>query len=684
MTQTYTEEVVIDGSSDVTQLTVQGHSAQTEPLQIWEDSAGTDLAQVAEDGRLQIGDIGLSTDDALVEAHRDSGSSLPKRGLHSLGKISGTLSSVIAWAVAELELLGTGGVSALHQALRVKLTNQNSGDSPNADLRAGDFEAVNQGGSLQTPVGQATGIQATVSNDDSAYLADAVGVGVAINDGAGGAITNAYGVKVEDVDQGATSNYALHTGKGTVHLGDYLEMEVPGSVPGTPATDQMRIYPKSDGKLYAKNDNGDEFDLTAPPANASEDGLFYAYDGAGGLTVGTTTTVITLDTIGKLGDDFLFTAGGSEITIETDGWYEITYHIGTDVSSGSNRSKTMAQLEEDTGSGFAAVPGTQGPMYNRQSDRGFANASVTILRQYQSGDKIRLTAIKTGSDTVVTVANGVGITIREATRVGPKGDQGPQGPSGAAGVLPQGYIVGFECDCDGSYVTLQAGTCRSDDNSDDILKTTTITINPGTNGANGLDSGSLAADTWYYVFVIKGTSGVAGLMSASSSPTLPSGYDDVQRRVGMVKTEISGATLHAQRTERGSVNRRQVLYQEEIYRVDNGGHSDFEILSSVNIASNSQTAVDCSDVVPPTSREVIATVNTDQSSSGFELRWQENSVTGQELQVIQGMTNQRHTVIANSLPLDANQQGDLLGRNANENCYFWVVGYWDNLLPTVV
>jgi len=49
MTQTYTEDVVIDGSSDVTQLTVQGHSAQTEPLQIWEDSAGTDLAQVAED-----------------------------------------------------------------------------------------------------------------------------------------------------------------------------------------------------------------------------------------------------------------------------------------------------------------------------------------------------------------------------------------------------------------------------------------------------------------------------------------------------------------------------------------------------------------------------------------------------------------------------------------------------------
>jgi hypothetical protein len=297
MTQTYTEDVVIDGSSDVTQLTVQGNSTQTEPLQVWEDSAGTDLlritddgslqadggvqvegsadapqltvkghssqtnplqiwedsagadlAQVAEDGRLQIGDIGLSTDDALVEAHRDSTSSLPKRGLHALGKITGTLSSVIAWAVAELELLGSGGVSALHSALRVKLTNQNSGAADNADLRAGDFEVVNDGGASGNPVGQAVAVQAAISNQANGYL------------------DKAYGVKVSISDQGSlTKAYALHTDNGTVHLGDDLEIPVFSSAPtDDPDTDFIKVYSKLDGgnpKLYAKDSAGVEHTL---------------------------------------------------------------------------------------------------------------------------------------------------------------------------------------------------------------------------------------------------------------------------------------------------------------------------------------------------------------------------------------------------------------------------------------
>ena len=52
-----------------------------------------------------------------------------------------------------------------------------------------------------------------------------------------------------------------------------------------------------------------------------------------------------------------------------------------------------------------------------------------------------------------------------------------------------------------------------------------MAINSGTSGANGLDTGSLAASTWYYLYLIYNGTTVAGLMSASSSaPTLPSGY----------------------------------------------------------------------------------------------------------------------------------------------------------------
>ncbi len=53
-------------------------------------------------------------------------------------------------------------------------------------------------------------------------------------------------------------------------------------------------------------------------------------------------------------------------------------------------------------------------------------------------------------------------------------------------------------------------------------QSSTITIDSGVTGANGLDTGSLAASTWYYFYLIYNGSTVAGLLSASAtSPTMP-------------------------------------------------------------------------------------------------------------------------------------------------------------------
>jgi hypothetical protein len=58
-----------------------------------------------------------------------------------------------------------------------------------------------------------------------------------------------------------------------------------------------------------------------------------------------------------------------------------------------------------------------------------------------------------------------------------------------------------------------------------LANTGSLTLNTATSGANGLDTGSLAANTWYYVYVIYNGTTVSCLMSASSTaPTLPSGY----------------------------------------------------------------------------------------------------------------------------------------------------------------
>ena len=286
MTQTtFTDNVLIDGSRDIEQLRIQPNASQLKPLQTWENSDGTTIqVQISKDGYLQMGDdlLGWSTPDALAEAHRDAASTTkPKRGVHSLGKITNLVSDVIAWWVAELELLGSAGVSGLQSALRSKLTHNNSGTSTSAELRAGDFETINQTGASGARVGQATGVRGTASNIPSganAYLNKAVGVEAGIANAAGGDITEAagfevatptnsgvigtlYGLRIPDMIQGSV-NYAIHTGLGIVRFGDFLELKRPTAVPGTPVTDIIRLYPKADGKLYTKNSSGVETALT--------------------------------------------------------------------------------------------------------------------------------------------------------------------------------------------------------------------------------------------------------------------------------------------------------------------------------------------------------------------------------------------------------------------------------------
>ena len=68
-----------------------------------------------------------------------------------------------------------------------------------------------------------------------------------------------------------------------------------------------------------------------------------------------------------------------------------------------------------------------------------------------------------------------------------------------------------------------------------------LTINIETSGKNGLDSGTVAANTWYSIWIIydEKTEEVAGLFStAQVNPQLPVGFTQ-KRRVGWVRTDLS-------------------------------------------------------------------------------------------------------------------------------------------------
>ncbi len=186
----------------------------------------------------------------------------------------------------------------------------------------------------------------------------------------------------------------------------------------TSTSNYGKLYVKSSASdLYFMDDGGTEYQLTA-----TRD-LFYAYDAGGAIALNAVGgwTDINLDSEPIEDPSYTHAADSAEITINTDGWYEVTYYFAAALTAGTRWESTV-KLQEDTGSGYGDIPGTIGKAYNRASAPG-NTASTTILRQFTDGDKIKMVAQVNGNG-ASTTANGCGITIKTATAVGSAGGGG--------------------------------------------------------------------------------------------------------------------------------------------------------------------------------------------------------------------------------------------------------------------
>lgn len=155
-----------------------------------------------------------------------------------------------------------------------------------------------------------------------------------------------------------------------------------------------------------------------------------------------------------------------------------------------------------------------------------------------------------------------------------------------------------------------------------------LTLDVSTSGANGLDTGSLTASTWYYIFLCYGTSGLCCLASTSSTaPTLPSGYAQFVR-VGALRYGSSNAFLAS--IQHGKYTK----YIGTMYQIasgSTGGESTF-------------TAYDISDYIPGTSYIVECLLYNSSNSGGHSCKLSaEASVYTAELQAFQ--YNRLHTFI---------------------------------------
>jgi len=164
------------------------------------------------------------------------------------------------------------------------------------------------------------------------------------------------------------------------------------------------------------------------------------------------------------------------------------------------------------------------------------------------------------------------------------------------GTLFRSYINGFRVIQTGSStVSVKAGACLDSTNILLIDKSSATTVDLTISGAGGLDTGSFAANTWYFIHVIKGSSGVSALGSTSAtSPTLPVGYTSGFRHVGQFKSKTGPVLINSS----GAYGEGQMRFVE---------YSDPPADTSVLSGGTSTTfaAVSLASYVPVTSNRAL-------------------------------------------------------------------------------
>lgn len=135
-----------------------------------------------------------------------------------------------------------------------------------------------------------------------------------------------------------------------------------------------------------------------------------------------------------------------------------------------------------------------------------------------------------------------------------------------------------------------------------LASSVNVTANIASAGANGLDTGSEAASTWYYVWVIYNGTTVASLLSASSSaPTMPSGYT-YKALVGVVRNDGSSNFIRFwQHDRRCSIATQNVFTAQ-----------------AATVAGTYQS-VSLTAVVPPIAKFASGTMGGTVSSGGWQV-----------------------------------------------------------------
>lgn len=164
----------------------------------------------------------------------------------------------------------------------------------------------------------------------------------------------------------------------------------------------------------------------------------------------------------------------------------------------------------------------------------------------------------------------------------------PNTPIVNAGLLyVNGLVLSSDATTPDEVVNCTIGECRDSTNTNDISVTSVLSASNIVSGAGGLDTGAVAADTFYAVHVVADSTGYespALMFSLSATaPVIPGGYD-MFRRVGYALTD--GTSDFIAFDQRGKGQEKTMWYRDAVATdITNGGAAAW-------------AAVDVSDSIP--------------------------------------------------------------------------------------
>lgn len=222
---------------------------------------------------------------------------------------------------------------------------------------------------------------------------------------------------------------------------------------------------------------------------------------------------------------------------------------------------------------------------------------------------------------------GSGVSIATGTSQSIYGDGTNIGTSSAVQAQQSvgGVFSNLQCGATGanSNVSVSVDEICLKDGSGGYLTARSVSlpsISTAGSGANGIDVGSVAASTWYSVWIISNGTTTSGLLSLSpTSPTMPSGFS-FRSRVGWVRTD-------------STANRYPLSFKQYggsiSYVVSPGTNLASPLLMASGAAGNTTgpvyAAIPVANFVPSTAKSISLTINQITNSATIFVAPNQNS-----------------------------------------------------------